>query len=184
MESERNPLRKWHGRYRRGADIGRIQDDEAADVGGFVVDVDEQPTVVFGAGVERHEHGFAGDPLGAEVMGGRFAGDEVAFDERVLFFERRHRMAETVFETDQVLGDSRKLDPTVVEGVFGDGSVGEIECPTMQSSIVLELGVLTLQLGVAGDVDDDLAALVLERVHGVEHVARVDVEPLHVIGAV
>ena len=140
---------------------------------------------MFGVGC-RGEHRLAADPALAELDGAAHARVAVVLHDGPLGVARvaddvareAHHVAVPVGPAHVGIGHSRELRRPVVDLLLFHLAGGGVDGPAPQVRIREVHAVRLPHVLEAGDVEDDLVA-VFVGVHRVEHVAGVDVVPLH-----
>ena len=94
-------------------------------------------------------------------------------------FRHRHHVAVTMLEADKGIGDTREFSTTIIDLLFGDGTRFHIEREAPQHGCREIHRRVTPHVRKTRHIEHNLVAF-LVTVHRVEHVTRVDVEPLHV----
>ena len=191
METEGHTLRELHAGDRLRREVVGVEDLQLAAIRRVVVDETHQPAVVLTRPAGRgDEHELAGRAPGSEVVDFRGAGVEVVLEVRG-GVERvgrvgPHRVPVAVLRREQRLVHARELLTALVDEFVADLARREIDRPAVQRRrtaavrTVDELALGREHRRVPGHVDDDGAVVRVVGVHRVEHVARVDLGPLHV----
>jgi DNA-binding CsgD family transcriptional regulator len=195
VEAERNAGRQVDPGDRFAAEVLRGQDDQVGGAAVGVVDEGHDVAVVLGGGRGGgDEDGLAGGGAGGELVRlGRAAGQVVLEqrvgeglvgdvagqrDEGVVDLADDGAVAVAVRPGNDPLVDPRELLEPVVEPVAGDPGGGRVQGPPVQRDrAVPAQGRHVEGPGVGDDIHDDLAVAVVVGVQGVEHPARLDLEP-------